>query len=65
MMELSFNHSLFRIQLSSANDSKQQNISNKAIYIYLLSNVFPDEAVIFVHYSKEAPHPTHKVDVKK
>ena len=62
MMELSFNHSLFRIQLSSVNDSKQ-NISNKAIYIYL-SNVFPDEAVIFVH-SKEAPHPTHKVDVIK
>ena len=56
---------MFRIQLSSVNNSKQQNISNKAIYIYLLSNVFPDEAVIFVHYSKEAPHPTHKVDVKK
>ena len=54
---------MFRIQLSIANSRIFQ--INKAIYIYLLSNVFPDEAVIFVHYSKEAPHPTHKVNVKK
>jgi hypothetical protein len=63
-MELSSNHSSLRIQLSSVNDSKQ-NISNKAIYIYQ-SNVFPDEAMIFV-LSKEThvQDPTPKVDVKK
>jgi hypothetical protein len=63
-MEFSSNHSSLRIQLSSVNDSKQ-NISNKAIYIYQ-SNVFPDEAMIFV-LSKEThvQDPTPKVDVKK